>query len=156
MSNVIQGKESESLRLMNRNVTRLMSLVNQLLDFRKTETDGYKLSFVRTDMIALLKENVKFFRESAAENNLLLNIDCTMDELNAYVDREAVTKIFSNLLLNAIKYAQHSIVIRVSMNEEYDSFSIDFINDGKPVPPELREKIFEPFYRVEVNTEGNT
>ena len=156
MSNVIQGKESESLRLMNRNVTRLMSLVNQLLDFRKTETDGYKLSFVRTDMIALLKENVKFFRESAAENNLLLNIDCTMDELYAYVDREAVTKIFSNLLLNAIKYAQHSIVIRVSMNEEYDSFSIDFINDGKPVPPELREKIFEPFYRVEVNTEGKT
>ncbi|WP_106831252.1 hybrid sensor histidine kinase/response regulator [Parabacteroides pacaensis] len=148
-SEKIEGKEKSSLLLMNKNVSRLLLLINQLLDFRKTEIEGYRLNFVRTEIISLLTETVKRFQESAAENHLLLNLDLSMPELYVFVDKEAVIKIFSNLLSNAIKYATAHIIVRVQLSSDYDTFTIDFINDGTPIPAEIKEKIFEPFYRFE-------
>ncbi len=143
----LSGKVEESLRLMDKNVSRLLSLVNQLLDFRRTEIEGYRLNFVRTNLMELMKETIGRFQESAASHELLLNWTSTQEEIYAYVDREAVTKIISNLLANAIKYAQKSILIHLQLNEQ-DQIAIDFSNDGKTIPEELREKIFEPFFRM--------
>ena len=139
---------------MDKNVSRLLSLVNQLLDFRRTEIEGFRLNFVRTNLVELLQETTDRFQESAASQGLLLNWTSSAAELYAYVDREAVTKIFSNLLANAIKYARSSIRIHLHLNDR-EQIEMDFINDGKPIPEELREKIFEPFYRIP-NTEGKT
>lgn len=144
----VSEKEENSLLIMDKNVSRLMSLVNQLLDFRKTEIAGYQLSFARTEVVSLLSDTAKRFQELAAENNLLLNLDLAVQELNVFVDKEAVTKILSNLFTNAIKYAAGSIVVRLQLSEDYETFTIDFINDGTSVPTELRERIFEPFYRI--------
>ncbi len=135
-SDKIGEKENKSLTLMDKNVSRLLSLVNQLLDFRKTEIEGYRLSFVRTEIVSLLNETAKRFQESATAHNL-------------FVDKEAITKIFSNLFTNAIKYASGSIIVRLQLAPDYETFTIDFINDGTPIPTELREKIFEPFYRMD-------
>lgn len=147
-SSNIGEKENNSLLLMDKNVSRLLSLVNQLLDFRKTEIEGYRLSFVRTEIVTLLTETAKRFQELATEKNLLLNLDLSMQELYVFVDREAITKIFSNLFSNAIKYATSSIIVRLQLSPDYETFTIDFINDGKPIPEELKDKIFEPFYRI--------
>lgn len=145
----IGEKEGNSLTLMDKNVSRLLSLVNQLLDFRKTEIKGYRLSFVRTEIVTLLSETARRFQELATEHHLLLNLDLSMSELHVFVDKEAITKIFSNLFSNAIKYATSSIVVRLQLSADYETFTIDFINDGKPISAEIRNRIFEPFYRVE-------
>lgn len=96
-SDKIGEKENKSLTLMDKNVSRLLSLVNQLLDFRKTEIEGYRLSFVRTEVVSLLNDTAKRFQESATAHNLLLNLDSSLPELYVFVDKEAITKIFSNL-----------------------------------------------------------
>ena len=150
-SDKIGEKENNSLTLMDKNVSRLLLLVNQLLDFRKTEIEGYRLNFVRTEVVSLLTETAKRFQEMATENNLLLNLDLTVQELYVFVDREALTKIMSNLFSNAVKYAAGSIVVRLQPSADYETFTIDFINDGIPVPAEMRDKIFEPFYRIKGN-----
>ena len=150
-SDKIGEKENNSLTLMDKNVSRLLLLVNQLLDFRKTEIEGYRLNFVRTEVVSLLTETAKRFQEMATENNLLLNLDLTVQELYVFVDREALTKIMSNLFSNAVKYAAGSIVVRLQPSADYETFTIDFINDGIPVPAEMRERIFEPFYRIKGN-----
>lgn len=118
---------------MDKNVSRLLSLVNQLLDFRKTEIEGYRLSFVRTEIVSLLNDTAKRFQESATAHNLLLNLDLSLPELYVFVDKEAITKIFSNLFTNAIKYASGSIIIRLQLSPDYETFTIDFINDGTPI-----------------------
>ena len=107
-SDKIGEKENKSLTLMDKNVSRLLSLVNQLLDFRKTEIEGYRLSFVRTEIVSLLNDTAKRFQESATAHNLLLNLDLSLPELYVFVDKEAITKIFSNLFTNAIKYAEQA------------------------------------------------
>lgn len=141
------GKIKESLDLMDKNVSRLLSLVNQLLDFRRTEIEGFRLNFVRTNLMELLKETIDRFQESADSQGLQLKWTSSMTELYAYVDREAVTKIFSNLLSNAIKYAQKDIEIDIQPDTS-GRIQIDFANDGQPIPKDMQEKIFKPFYRV--------
>lgn len=150
-SDKIGEKDNNSLTLMDKNVSRLLSLVNQLLDFRKTEIEGYRLNFVRTEVVSLLTETAKRFQDLATEKNLLLNLDLTVQELYVFVDKEALTKIMSNLFSNAVKYADGSIVVRLQPSADYETFAIDFINDGVPIPAEMRDKIFEPFYRIKGN-----
>ena len=63
---------------------------------------------------------------------------------------EALTKIFSNLVNNAVKYAQKTVVVRLlpSGQEQPRLFTIEFENDGQVIPVSMREKVFEPFYRL--------
>ncbi len=69
--------------------------------------------------------------------------------LAAYVDEEALRKIFTNLIHNAIKYADEEVYVRLlPFNSDDIMFNIEFKNDGELIPYEKREKIFEPFYRL--------
>lgn len=145
----IGEKENNSLVLMDKNVSRLLSLVSQLLDFRKTEIKGYRLNFIRTEIISLIRETAKSFQESAQEKDILFKMDIQISELYVFVDKEAVTKILSNLFSNALKYTDHLIIVRLKAETDDDFFTIDVLNDGNPIPDEIQDKIFEPFYRME-------
>lgn len=136
------------LGIVEKNANRLLDLVNQLLDFRKTEIEGYKLNFVRTDILSLIHETYERFADTAEREALQMRIEKDVQSFYAYIDKEACTKILSNLLSNAIKYAKSQIVIRFEGHEN-DWFAIDIQNDGSPIPGEIEEKIFEPFFRDE-------
>ena len=65
----------------------------------------------------------------------------------ASVDREAFQKIISNLIDNAVKYAEHKAIIKLLLIDE-TRFSIEVQNDGVLIPEDYRQRIFEPFYRM--------
>lgn len=140
---------NENLRIMERNTNRLLTLVNQLLDFRKTETKDFSLSFARADITELIKETYFRFKPAAAQKNLSLELLVQDTPLYAYVDREAIIKILSNLFSNALKYGQSKVQICLApLSQEDLSFTIEVRNDGYLVPYESRENIFAPFYRI--------
>lgn len=134
------------LTIVDKNANRLLDLVNQLLDFRKTEIEGYKLNFIHTDIIALMQETFERFHDTAEQEALQMIIECNVKSFYAFIDKEACTKILSNLLSNAIKYARSKIIVRFE-TQDGERFTIDIMNDGKPISEETKEKIFEPFYR---------
>ncbi|ADV42677.1 hybrid sensor histidine kinase/response regulator transcription factor [Bacteroides helcogenes] len=147
LENVLTSKSvSEEIRddleIMDLNTNRLLDLVNQLLDFRKTETQGFQLNFVECDVVDILHKTYKRFRPLARQKELELTID-SPESLYASVDREGLTKIISNLLTNAIKYSDTYIRIKLFAEGERLFFSV--CNDGIVVPAELREEIFKPF-----------
>ncbi|GAA4306975.1 hybrid sensor histidine kinase/response regulator transcription factor [Mucilaginibacter gynuensis] len=139
----------KNLRIMDKNTERLLHLTNQLLDFRKTESNGFSLNFVKVDIVELLKELWNNFQDSAEQKNIDYQIILPKQQLFAYVDHEAFTKIISNLLDNALKYCNSKVklsLLPVADNE--DLFTVKVYNDGKQIPNELHEKIFEPFFRI--------
>ncbi len=137
-----------NLQIMQRNTDRLLDLTSQLLDFRKTEIKGFSLNFVKADIVAVLKDNYSRFRLAAEQKGLRFRFDAP-DQLYAYVDVEALNKIISNLLNNAIKYAKSKVLICVLPVAEGDrTFTIEIKNDGRLIPPEMKEKIFETFFRM--------
>jgi signal transduction histidine kinase/ligand-binding sensor domain-containing protein/DNA-binding response OmpR family regulator len=140
---------SENLVIMKKNTNRLIELTDQLLDFRKTEVKGFNLNFVNISISKLLEENCLRFKTATEQKGLELSISLPDRPLYAYADPEALNKILSNLVDNAVKYALKKITITLTNQE--DSFTITVKSDGNLIPVNLHKKIFEPFYRMESN-----
>ncbi|MEO7768776.1 MAG: ATP-binding protein, partial [Ferruginibacter sp.] len=139
----------EDVVTMERNTNRLIALVTQILDFRKAETKGFSIDFEKVNITLLLNESYVNFAALAKKRNLDYTIYCPLDDIIALADEEAMNKIFSNLFNNAIKYAQKKVVIKLlPIDENAQSFIIEFENDGLKIPTAMKEKIFEPFYRL--------
>ncbi|OQB79274.1 MAG: Sensor histidine kinase TodS [Bacteroidetes bacterium ADurb.Bin123] len=133
------------LSIMDKNAKRLLQLVDQLLDFRDTELQGYRLNFEKKNVASVLQETFNRFREAAEENNLSFELTSNAKQLYVSMDEDAFVKVISNLLLNAIKYAQSKILVRLGYQEGGNHLVIDVVNDGQR--PLNGEKIFEPFFR---------
>ncbi|MCF3109379.1 histidine kinase [Niabella sp. CC-SYL272] len=154
------GKEPDirkSLAIAEKNTRRLVALTSQLLDFRKTEADQFSLNFVKTDIIALITDLVTGFKEQAAGNHIHLNMELPEHHFMAFVDREAFIKICTNMISNAIKYATTRAIVHIEPVTDPDAyFRIRFTNDGKGIPEEFRQQLFEPFFRVRGNNKPGT
>lgn len=148
-SQTVSDDIKDDLETMELNTNRLLDLVNQLLDFRKTETQGFQLDFVKCDVSGLLQKTYKRFKPLIRERGLELSIE-TPESLYASVDKEGLTKIVSNLLSNAIKYSETYIHIR--LYSEGERLLLSVCNDGRVVPAEMREDIFKPFIQYKAGT----
>lgn len=140
---LVDEDTKEDLLIMDRNTDRLLHLTNQLLDFRKTESDGFKLAFTENNIVSLLKSIFMRFTPLAKQKGLDFTFKSECDELEASVDRETFIKIVSNLFANAIKFAEtytHILLVR-----GVEQFKVIVSNDGQIVPIEMREAIFQPF-----------
>lgn len=148
----------EKLLVMGKNADRLIQLTNQLLDFRKTETEHYSLSYVKTNINSMLQDVYERFKPAAIEKGKNMGLQLPRIALHAFVDPEALTKILSNLVDNAVKYADDSIEIKLlPFNSEDEQFTILVINDHLIEDEATRIKIFEPFYRInQQGKEGGT
>lgn len=140
----------DDLVLMHKNTSRLIQLTNQLLDFRKAETDTMSLTFTKTDINSLLSEVFNDLGYLAKSKSLKYELNMPRISLAAFVDEEALKKIFTNLIQNAIKYADAEVNVKLlPFNSEDNMFHVEFRNDGVKIPVDKKEKIFEPFYRLE-------
>lgn len=138
-----------NLLIMQKNTERLLNLTNQLLDFRKTETSEFSLNFVKTDICELVRDNYIRFKPAAEQKRMRLVLELPQSKFFAYIDVEAFTKIMSNLINNAVKYGLRTAIIQVLPVHEGDpAFTILIKNDGYIIPWNMREKIFDTFYRM--------
>ena len=136
LENIILKKEvdsetKEDLYIMKQNTERLLNLTNQLLDFRKTETRGFRLNFTECDVVAVLRETYLRFTSLAKQKGLDFILELPQECFMADVNQEALTKIISNLLNNGV-------------------------NDGEMIPDTMKEEIFKPFVRLDKEDEVTT
>ena len=138
----------KSLAIMERNTERLLSLTNQILDFRQAETKGFVVNFSEVNLSSFLKEILASFKLLAQQNKITFHNNKIPKNLIAFIDLDAFEKILNNLLSNAIKYASSKIFFELKpVNTLENTITIEIKNDGYKIPYEHRDKIFEPFFR---------
>lgn len=139
-----------NLSVIQKNTNRLMELIKQLLDFRKVDKEGYTLSFNRTNINLMLEDIIERFRAISLKG-ISFSISLPKEHLYYNVDQEALTKIISNLLTNAMKYARTQIMVILDehLSSEGHTLSVCIRDDGPGVPPDEYSNIFEPFYQAE-------
>ncbi|ERM83078.1 hypothetical protein P872_06280 [Rhodonellum psychrophilum GCM71 = DSM 17998] len=138
----------ENLKIMEKNTDRLIHLSNQLLDFRKAEKQSFQLNFVTTNITGLLQDLHYRFKPLAEKNKLNFHLKGTESLFFGDVDQEEVIKILSNLISNALKYADHQVNIALE-SSSIDHFQVFVTNDGKLIDEIHRENIFEPFFQID-------
>ena len=145
--NVLSDEVKVELEIMDQNAQRLLNLVNQLLDFRKTENKGFKLNPEECNLCGLMQFTCKRFTALAKQRGVNLTCQVPEKEVWASVDKEALTKIISNLLTNALKYGKTFARFQLTVDEKEEHFRVTASNDGKIIPLDMREEIFRPFVR---------
>jgi ligand-binding sensor domain-containing protein/signal transduction histidine kinase len=145
------------IKAMEKNTDRLMNLVEQVLDFRQTQLQAYHINFTEINISDLLQETFDLFEPLAKKKKLTYSIT-TAQGVVISGEKEALQKILTNLLNNAIKYASGNVFIQMETPTNNDNIiEIRYINDGPLVPEPMKEKIFEPFFRLKDsnNKKGN-
>lgn len=162
LENIIQKKKVDSethedLNIMKQNTERLLNLTNQLLDFRKTETQGFRLNFTECNITEVLKETYMRFTSLAKQKGLELVLHVPEQDFYGHVNQEAFTKIVSNLLNNAVKYAgtYAHVFLETDDAQGEKMFHLRTVNDGTVVPDSMKEEIFKPFVRFNETVDGS-
>ncbi|MCC9063693.1 hybrid sensor histidine kinase/response regulator transcription factor [Flavobacterium piscisymbiosum] len=137
----------QNLSIMKKNTSRLLKLVNELLDFRKSEIGGLKLTFVEANISSMVRNFHLRFSQLIEERAIEFELELGDKDISAFVDKEAFKKILSNLMNNAIKYANEKVSITLFRDEK--KLTLIVKNDGNLIPSHLKDKIFEPFFRVD-------
>lgn len=140
-------KLKKNLQVIGQNTQRLLDLTGQLLDFQKIGASKFEIKFETVDVTALLNETIARFEPTIRQKKKELLQNIPSERVVAAIDKEAIIKILSNLLNNALKYARHTICVELLSDEE--NFTIRVISDGEKIPEVSGQQIFEPFYQLE-------
>ncbi len=141
-------KVAEDLDTIDRNSHRLLDLVNQLLDFRKVEQTGRFDDFREVELTALVSGVAERFRSTIEHDGGKLEVILPDTEILATVDREAVTKMVSNLINNARKYTRDMVRVECAVTTDGSGVVISVTDNGIGISRHNTEKIFKPFYQI--------
>ena len=152
--NSIPPAAKEQLDLASRNGSRLLRLVNTLLDFSRIEAGRMQATYEPTDLAATTVELASVFRSATERAGLCLELDCPRLPEAVFVDREMWEKIVLNLLSNAFKFTFEG-TITVSLSKVGSCAELRVSDTGVGIAPEQLPRLFERFHRIE-NTRSRT
>jgi signal transduction histidine kinase/ligand-binding sensor domain-containing protein/DNA-binding response OmpR family regulator len=152
-------QRKKSLKLIISNASRLLQLINQLLDLSRLESDNYHIRARRGDILGFVKGILFSFSSLAQQKSIELKFTVDSDiehehlENNFYYDPDILEKIFNNIISNSIKFTRGKgeVVVNVSLSGRSNPGWLEFaISDtGIGIPRENVKFIFDRFYQVD-------
>ena len=138
----------ENLSIIEANTSRLSELTNQLLDFKKISNEGYLLHLTPVNIVAVTEEVMGRFRKASGKDVTLKYTG--PESISGMFDPDAISKILSNLVENAEKYARDFIEVqwRTEERDGEPMVMLSVTNNGPSIPPEEAVKIFDTFYQI--------
>ena len=135
------------LGIVKSNATRLLHLVNQLLDFRKNEMAGLTLHLSQGDLVQTVRQMCNSFVEIAERRSIQISFNADCRHLDMEYDADKISKTVMNLLSNAVKYAPNGGRIDVNIIHDNGHATISVADNGKGISETDKAHIFERFYR---------
>lgn len=162
-NNAVKNK----LSLIYNNSQRMLILVNQLMDLRKTQSGKMRLKVSKEDMCSFMQEMFCAFNHLAESKDINFEFQTSEERLPAWFDKSVCDKVLFNLLSNAFKFTHPGDSVTMSLNSlDSDSVKefgervkgvvspdgkyvhISVSDTGRGIPPEELVRIFDPFYQV--------
>jgi signal transduction histidine kinase/DNA-binding response OmpR family regulator/ligand-binding sensor domain-containing protein len=150
------GKERKKLDMVQRNVRRLIHLVNQLLDISKLDASKMKLELAEADVVNHLRAIAGAFTALAETKSIYYACHFPKDKMKTWFDPDKLEKIAGNLLSNAFKFTPEGgeIILTALYKNHHDNLTGTYLefsvkDTGPGIPAHSMEKIFDRFYQVE-------
>ncbi|WP_321493840.1 HAMP domain-containing sensor histidine kinase [uncultured Desulfobacter sp.] len=142
-------KQHSYLDVMVAESQRLTRLINNILDFGKIEQGQKNYQISEFDMGEFLYECIATNEIRLKKAGFELILQIPDQAFPVKTDRDAMAQVFLNLMDNAIKYAGSGQFLKIIMDRSSQNIQIKFQDDGPGIPPALREKIFDKFFRAD-------
>lgn len=145
----LDDKLYEILKLMYKNIERLLNLINDMLDLSKLETWNAVFNMTNINLNNLLEEIKKEYSPILNVHWLKLHISCS-ENFDIKTDENKLKQVVTNLVWNAIKFTPSKWEIKIKVTDlDDDNFKLEVIDNWVGIKKENLEKIFTKFYQVE-------
>ncbi len=143
-----KDKDDKWLNNIKNESERMNSLIRNLLDLAKLDSDNFKIQYEIIDLSKLCEKLILTLESLMYEKDIKLeyNID---DDIRFNCNSDEIKELITILLDNAIKHSVKDGKIIVNLSKNNDKIYLEIKNKGLPIPKGEEEKIFERFYRVD-------
>lgn len=145
---------SDKLKMIQRNVVRLSTMVTQILDFRKSDVSGHHLNLSDGEIVSYIEDICNSFVSLADRRDVQLTFYSSVPSLTMSFDVDKVGKIVNNLLSNAFKFTPKGGRVDVALNvlkakDAAEVLEIKVADTGIGIKDQDKKHIFERFYQAE-------
>ena len=142
-----------NIDLIHRNTQNLNEYVTQLLDFQKADRGMLKLSIIKVELKEIIHRTVA--QVEPLLNKKSIDIIVSVPKVHIWIDENKMSRIFYNLISNAIKYSEDGGKIEIKATKSKKEITIDFIDNGFGIPEKEQKLIFSRFTRgTNINNKG--
>ncbi|HEY8421207.1 MAG TPA: HAMP domain-containing sensor histidine kinase [Thermoclostridium sp.] len=134
---------------------RLEHLINELFEITRFNLSSIVLNRGKINLTFMLQQMADEFYPMLAPQNKKAIVHAP-ENLIAWGDADKLSRVFNNILKNAIAYSYEGSEIDITAYERDKSTVIEFSNYGDPIPPEKLEAIFERFFRLDTSRSSRT
>ena len=135
-------KQKEYFSTINRKAVKMNALIDRLFEYVKLESADNQLHLEALDVAEILRNCIADIYTEYEEKHIQLEIDIPDSAVTKKVDKVEISRVYTNLLNNAIKHNPPRIKVLVQMKKDGRTLIAD---SGKLVPEEMAEKLFTPF-----------
>lgn len=138
---------SEFLEIINEETDRLNKFIEGMVEIARIEAKALPIRRSWTSVRDVIDDSIDRARPQLESNKLLVEIE--RDIPNVLIDAQSISQVLYSLLDNAAKYSPRGSNIRITAHSvpDVDSIELSVENQGTPIPPEMREQIFDKFTR---------
>ena len=149
-SNTLSSKDHHRISVIHQSAVRLLNLINQILDFRKTETQNKRLCVTKGNLTSAVYEIGLKYKELNNKPEIQILIEVEEENMVLFFDKEVITMILDNLISNALKYTEKGYIrIRAEWVTEngirYAQLSVE--DTGYGIGQDALAHIFERYYQ---------
>jgi two-component system phosphate regulon sensor histidine kinase PhoR len=136
--------------IIERNAMRLQSLVEDMLELSKLESNEFKVKRERVELGSVVPIVLALFRERAEKKGVRLSAELSPEASAVEGDPRGLEHVLSNLVDNAVKYCPPGTRVLVSAAKlDEDRVRLVVSDTGPGIPAEHLPRVFERFYRVD-------
>lgn len=143
-------RQAQKLSVIHLSALRLLNLINQILEFRKTETQNKKLCVCKGNIVPLIHEIGLKYKELNQKKAIDFQIQIEKEEMPLFFDKEIITIILDNLISNAIKYTEQgkiTLSLYPTTRNGVTYTEIKVSDTGYGISAEALPHVFDRYYQ---------
>lgn len=131
-------------------------LVDDLFEYTKVRQTSTPLTVQTVKLDRLLEQIAAEFELESSRKEMAIEVEMKTKELQIEFDVDKMARVFNNLISNALKYGKDGNLIRIEADKVGSEAVVSVINNGKMIPKESLDELFNRFYRVEASRSQQT
>jgi two-component system, OmpR family, phosphate regulon sensor histidine kinase PhoR len=148
-SNIPQDKKDEYIQIAQNELKRLNSLVEKVLSMAAFEKNEITMSASQIPLQSFVQDIINNLKPLLEQNNAKIHLEVSPTDLTVKADCFHLTNVIINLIDNAVKYNDKTTPqIDIQISRQGDDVMILVTDNGKGIPAEYTDKIFDKFFRV--------
>lgn len=143
----LDNRQLEPIRTIHRNCNNLIRMAEDVLASAKVRAGAVVPRFEPGDVTEIVRDSVRSLQGLADAKNVHITLQQPEVQLHRPLDVDFLTRAFSNVLGNAIKFSPHGGEIRIGLESDEREIRVAFTDEGPGISPEKRDEIFQKFRR---------